>query len=70
MADVKTTDMATIPVIEESDLLIISKADGTATYKMTINALALALLTTINYQSLDTTDKTIIGAINEIGGSV
>lgn len=66
MAEIKTTEMATIPVIEESDLLIISKANGSATYKVTIVALAQAILSTFNYQTLDTTDKTIIGAINEL----
>lgn len=71
MADttIKTTEMVTDPQILESDLLIISKADGSATYKCSINALAAALLNTIQYQTLSTTDKTIIGAINEIGGA-
>ncbi len=67
MADtVKTTQMPTIPQIEESDLLIISKANGSATYKVTVVALAQAILSVINYQTLDTDDKTIIGAINEL----
>ena len=65
---IKTTEMVSIPLIEEGDLLVISKANGSATYKVTITALANALLNTINYQTLDTTDKTIIGAINEVNG--
>lgn len=67
MADtIKTTEMATIPVVEESDLLIISKANGSATYKVTIVALAQAILSTFNYQTLDTESKNIISAINEL----
>lgn len=67
MADtIKTTEMATIPVVEESDLLIISKANGSATYKVTIVALAQAILSTFNYQTLDTENKNIISAINEL----
>lgn len=70
MADtIKTTEMETNPQIQESDLLIISKSDGSATYKCSINALANALLNVIQYQTLDTTNKTIIGAINEVGGA-
>lgn len=69
MATIKTTEMGTIPSVAETDLLIISKADGSATYKMTINQLAQALLKTIQYADLNTTNKTIIGAINEIGGN-
>lgn len=66
----KTTEMATIPLIEDGDLLIISKANGSATYKMSVSALATALLETMQFQNLTTTEKTIVGAINEIGGNV
>ena len=66
--DIKTTQMETIPTINESDLLIISKANGSATYKMTVSQLAMEILSVMEFQSLDTTDKTIIGAINELGG--
>ena len=66
--DIKTTQMETIPTINESDLLIISKANGSVTYKMTVSQLAMEILSVMEFQSLDTTDKTIIGAINELGG--
>lgn len=69
MASKKTTEMETIPAVDESDLLIISKASGSATYKMTVRQLALELLSVVEFQSLNTTDKTIIGAINELGGN-
>lgn len=69
MANVKTTQMETIPAVDENDFLIISKANGSATYKMTVRQLALEILSVAEFQSLDTTDKTIIGAINELGGN-
>lgn len=69
MASKKTTEMETIPAVDESDLLIISKANGSATYKMTVRQLALEILSAAEFQSLNTTDKTIIGAINELGGN-
>lgn len=69
MANVKTTEMESIPLVDENDLLIISKANGSATYKMTVRQLAVAILSVSEFNSLDTTDKTIIGAINEIGGN-
>jgi len=69
MASIKTTEMGTIPQVTGTDLLIISKSDGSATYKITLNQLAQALLDSFQYADLGTTDKTIIGAINEIGGN-
>ena len=66
--NIKTTEMSPITTIEDTDLLIISKANGTATYKMSISQLAEALLSIKQYSGLSTTDKTIIGAINEIEG--
>lgn len=68
MDDVKTTEMVQIATIEATDLLIISKVDGSATYKMSIAQLADALMESITYANLNTTDKTIVGAINEING--
>lgn len=67
--NIKTTEMESIPAVGESDLLIISKANGSATYKMTVSQLALEILSVMEFQSLGTTDKTIIGAINELGGN-
>ena len=69
MANKKTTEMETIPAVDENDLLIISKANGSATCKMTVRQLALEILSVAEFQSLVTTDKTIIGAINELGGN-
>ena len=69
MANKKTTEMETIPAVDENDLLIISKTNGSATYKMTVRQLALEILSVAEFQSLNTTDKTIIGAINELGGN-
>ena len=69
MATIKTTQMGAIPQVAETDLMIISKADGSATYKMTVGQLAQAILYSLHYADLNTTDKTIIGAINEVGGN-
>jgi len=69
MADIKITQLGTLPQVEQTDLLAVAKADGSATYKMTISQLAQALLDNIQYADLDTTDKTIIGAINEVRGN-
>ena len=69
MADIKITQLGTLPQVEQTDLLAVAKADGSATYKMTISQLAQALLDSIQYADLDTTDKTIIGAINEVRGN-
>lgn len=69
MADIKITQLGTLPQVEQTDLLAVAKADGSATYKMTMSQLAQALLDSMQYADLSTTDKTIIGAINEIGGN-
>lgn len=66
---IKTTEMVTIPTIDDADLLIISKANGSATYKMSVAALAEKILSSMQFQNLTTTDKTIIGAINELEGN-
>jgi len=69
MADIKITQLGTLPQVEQTDLLAVAKADGSATYKMTISQLAQALLDSMQYADLSTTDKTIIGAINEVRGN-
>lgn len=69
MADttIKPSEMATIPSITGDEILVISTAN--ATYKCTVTALAQAILGSMQYGTLTTTDKTIIGAINEVGGN-
>ena len=69
MADstIKPSEMPTIPSITGSEVLIISTANST--YKCSVTALAEAILSSMQFATLSTTDKTIIGAINEIGGN-
>ena len=76
MADKKISEMATASVIENDDNLELSHSvnGGFTSVKASILAIATKMLTAINFTSaLETTNKTVIGAINEValggGGS-
>lgn len=63
----KYTELVENPSILDSDLLMTSKANGSASYKVTAAALGLKLVNDTNYASdLETDSKKIIGAINEL----
>lgn len=69
MADVEIHDLITAEELSSSDVIAEQRENsGTwLTRKLTFNALGLFLNKTLNYASdLHTTNKTIIGAINEI----
>lgn len=67
MADKKISEMTTASQINETDNVELSQGSGTFTsVKASILAIATKILTGINFTSaLQTTDKTITGAINE-----
>lgn len=67
----KYTDLVTNPNILDTDLLMTSKADGSASYKATVLALANKLVEATAYASaLQTENKTLAGAINELKGRI
>lgn len=71
MANVEIHDLITAENISASDVISEQRNDGGTwlTRKLTFNNLGLFLNKILNYASdLDTTDKTIIGAINEVAG--
>lgn len=76
MADKKISEMETASVINNDDNLELSHSvnGGFTSVKASILAIATKILTAINFTSaLQTTDKTVLGAINEVaqggGGS-
>ena len=69
MADKKISDLTTASEIKNEDNIELSQSTGggLVSLKATILALATKILTNINFTSaLETTSKTIIGAINEV----
>ena len=69
MADKKISEMETASVINNDDNLELSHSvnGGFTSVKASILAIAMKMLTAINFTSaLQTTDKTVIGAINEV----
>ena len=63
----KYTELVENPSILDSDLLMTSKADGSASYKATVAALGLKIVNNTDYASdLETDSKKIICAINEL----
>lgn len=69
MADKKISELSTASVINNSDNIELSQdtGNGLVSLKATILALATKILTNINFTSaLQTTNKTITGAINEV----
>ena len=72
MADIKISDMTSASALDESDNLEISQASGSgfASFKASILAIANKIVSGINFTSaLQTTNKTITGAINEAAQS-
>ena len=75
MADTskKVSELSTAAQVNNSDLIMLSQGDsqqGFSSLKTTILALAQKIATGINFASdLHTTDKTIVGAINEAAAS-
>lgn len=72
MATKKISELPAVSAMYESDLFIISQGSG-STYgslKATLVGIAKKILTSIQYASeLQTSDKTITGAINELNAS-
>ena len=69
MADKKISEMATASVVDNDDNLELSHSVNGAftSVKASILAIATKMLTAINFTSaLETTNKTVIGAINEV----
>lgn len=70
MAEKKFSELSTASQVNDSDIFAISQSDeqgGFVSLKATILALANKIVTGINFSSaLQTTNKTITGAINEI----
>ena len=73
MANIKISDLTSAPAINGSTMLLVSTVDTSTTpptitsYKTTFDDLATLILSNINYTTqLNTTDKTIFGAINEL----
>ena len=69
MADKKFSELETASEIKNSDFMALSQdtGNGLVSLKATILAIATKILTAINFTSaLSTTDKTVIGAINEV----
>lgn len=76
MADKKISEMTTASVVDSDDNIELSHSvnGGFTSLKASILAIATKILTGINFTSaLETTNKTVIGAINEVaqggGGS-
>lgn len=69
MADIKISELTTASEIKNEDNIELSQntGNGLVSLKATILALATKIVTAINFTSaLDTTNKTITGAINEV----
>ena len=69
MADKKISDLTTASEIKNEDNIELSQSTGggLVSLKATILALATKIVTNINFTSaLQTTSKTITGAINEV----
>ena len=69
MADKKISEMTTASVVDSDDNLELSHSlnGGFTSVKASILAIATKMLTAINFASaLETTNKTVIGAINEV----
>lgn len=71
MANKKFTDLSQASAINETDIVATSQYSGGmwSSLKATISQIANKIVSGINYNSLNTTDKTIIGAINEAAQS-
>ena len=73
MATKKISELPAVSGINESDLFIVSQGSG-STYgslKATLVGIAKKILTNIQYASeLQTSDKTITGAINELNTAI
>lgn len=71
MANKKFTDLTQASTINETDIVATSQYSGGiwSSLKATISQIANKIVSGINYNSLSTTDKTIIGAINEAAQS-
>lgn len=71
MANKKFTDLTQASTINETDIVATSQYSGGiwSSLKATISQIANKIVSGINYNSLNTTDKTIIGAINEAAQS-
>lgn len=52
--------------VTTTDVALVSNSSGTTIQKMTFATLTAKILNSLGYSSLNTTSKTIIGAINEI----
>ena len=69
MADIKISELTTASEIKNEDNIELSQntGNGLVSLKATILALATKIVTAINFTSaLQTTSKTITGAINEV----
>lgn len=69
MADKKISEMTTASVVDSDDNIELSHSvnGGFTSVKASILAIATKILTAINFTSaLETTNKTVIGAINEV----
>ena len=69
MADKKISELATASAVDSDDNIELSHSvnGGFTSVKASILAIATKILTAINFTSaLETTDKTVIGAINEV----
>lgn len=71
MANKKFTELTQASAINETDIVATSQYSGGmwSSLKATISQIANKIVSGINYNTLDTTDKTIIGAINEAAQS-
>lgn len=71
MANKKFTELTQASAINETDIVATSQYSGGiwSSLKATILQIANKIVSGINYNTLDTTDKTIIGAINEAAQS-
>lgn len=71
MANKKFTELTQASAINETDIVATSQYSGGiwSSLKATILQIANKIVSGINYNSLNTTDKTIIGAINEAAQS-
>lgn len=71
MANKKFTELTQASQINETDIVATSQYSGGiwSSLKATISQIANKIVSGINYNSLSTTDKTIIGAINEAAQS-
>lgn len=73
MANKSISQLISAPEINGSTMILVSVVDSTTTpatvtsYKTTLDDLATLILQNINYSTeLQTTDKSIFGAINEL----